>query len=934
MITLATPGSRRAVALAFAFAILATAVSFAPASASAAIKLESFEYQTTEQNGSALLRAGAHPDQTVVSFKFEKDSLGRAVESPKDIAVDLPPGSVGSPASLPTCTNGQLAFDACPPDTQVGIVSLGVRGAHVVLPVYNLLAPPGILAQFGFHAQTVVIHLTATVHSLPQYGVTITTRQTVQVLPLDEIVNTFWGVPAAPGHDEDRGMCTFVPHGSGCSISAEAEEVAFLTNPSACSSSSLADARVNSWLEPQIIAEGIAGNLGEAGEPLGVVGCAVPDFSPSIEVKPSTEVADSPAGLHVDLHLPQNDDPHQPAEAQLKDATLLLPEGLTVNSASAAGLGACSPAEVGLLSPVGEAKAEFDESSSTCPDSAKLGSVKVVTPLLKQPLEGSMYLAEPHRNPFGSLLGLYAIIEDPLTGVIIKIAGKAEPDPRTGRLSVSFPDAPQLPFEDFDVELLKGSRAALKTPLTCGSNTTESSLVPWTAPEGPERHPADTFKIAAAPGGGSCPTSGDGAPNSPVLTAGTVNPAAGAYSPFRLKFTRADGTQPIQGLEATLPLGLLGRLAGIPYCPDAALAAAASRSGQEELASPSCPAASRVGSVSVGAGAGPTPLYVGGEAYLAGPYKGAPLSLAIVTPAVAGPFDLGTVVVRTALDVDPETTRIHAVSDPIPTILQGIPLDIRSVSVNLDRPDFTLNPTDCEAQSVGATTLSSFGQSATLSTPFAVGGCNALGFRPRLKLSLGGQTRRTGNPAVKAVLTAPEGGANIASTTVILPRSEFIDQSHVGNPCTRVQFAAEACPAKSVLGTAKAWSPLLDRPLTGPVYFRSNGGERKLPDIVADLHGQIHVVLVGFIDSKKVGREGSRVRTRFASVPDAPVSRFELKLKGGKRGLIENSRNLCRARPRASVQMNGQNGRIADSEPRVQTRCKAAKSRGKKSAGK
>jgi hypothetical protein len=917
---------KRAAALALALTALAVSAVVIPASASAAMEVQSFAYETTEPGGSQLLQASKHPVQVVATFDIAKNKEEHPLEDVRDIAVDLPLGAVGSPASIPTCTDAKLLNDACEPAAQVGTVELFFPGtSNVVLStkaaVFNLAPPPGVLAEFGFNIGAAVVHLTATVHSLPDYGITITTRQTPQSAPLIKIVNTFWGVPAAPSHDEDRGICVKFPHGLGCKIPSGADEVPFLSNPSACSPTSLAVSRVNSWLQPETFDENVAGNTDEDDEPLGVVGCDEPDFRPTISVRPTTEAADSPAGLHVNVHLPRNEKPDEPAAAQLKDATIVFPEGLSINPASGAGLEACTAAQVGLTSALGDPDAHFDVSPVSCPDAAKLGTVQIVSPLVPQPLKGAIYLAQPGHNPFGSLVALYIVVEDPQTGVNIKIAGKADLDPQTGRLTTVFPSGPQLPFEDLDVELFKGSRAALKTPLACGSKKSESTLVPWTAPEGETQHPSDSFSVA--PGNSGCVASESAAPNQPTFSAGTINPAAGAFSPFTLRLARKDGSQPIKGLEATLPKGLLGRLAGVPYCSDAALAAAAADSGKAEQASSSCPAASQVGTVNVGAGAGPTPLYVTGKAYLAGPYKGAPLSLAIVTPAVAGPFDLGTVVVRNALNIDPLTTQIHVVSDPIPTILQGIPLDIRSIAVNIDRPSFTLNPTNCEQAQVNGSALSVFDQSASLSSPFAVGGCGALGFKPKLSLSLHGQANRSGNPALTAVLKALPGQANIAKTTVVLPPSQFIDNNHISNPCTRVQFNANACPAKSILGTATAYTPLLDQPLSGPVYFRANGGERELPDLVADLNGQIHVTLVGFIDS--VGKKGSeerRVRTRFENVPDAPISKFVLKLYGGKRGLLENSKNLCKGAGSAKVQMDGQNGKVRDFDSVLTTDCK------------
>jgi hypothetical protein len=326
--------------------------------------------------------------------------------------------------------------------------------------------------------------------------------------------------------------------------------------------------------------------------------------------------------------------------------------------------------------------------------------------------------------------------------------------------------------------------------------------------------------------------------------------------------------------------------------------------------------------VDVGAGAGPTPYYTQGRAYLAGPYKGAPLSLAIVTPATAGPYDLGTVMVRTALYVDPETTRIHAVSDPIPQILQGIPLDVRSIALKMSRPSFTLNPTSCDPMAVTGSATSPFGSSASLSNPFQVGGCSSLAFKPKLSLKLSGGTKRSQNPALKAVLRMPAGGANIAKASVALPHSEFLDQAHIKTICTRVQFAAAQCPPGSVYGKATAISPLLGQPLSGPVYLRSSSNP--LPDLVADLNGQIHVVLVGRIDSIKGG-----IRNSFEAVPDAPVSKFVLEMQGGKKGLLENSTNLCKSVNKATVLFVGLNGKTAVSKPALQVKCPKGKKKGK-----
>jgi hypothetical protein len=688
------------------------------------------------------------------------------------------------------------------------------------------------------------------------------------------------------------------------------ERVPFLSNPTSCAATEFV-ARADTYEDP--------GEIISATAPAPpITDCESVEFSPSLKARPTTDHADSPSGLDVDLTLPQNEGPDERATAALRDATVTLPQGLVVNPSSANGLGSCLPEEVGLTSDIGDTSPSFDLSRPQCPDSSSLGTVEVITPVFDDPLEGSVYLATPNQNPFGSLLTLYLTVEG--HGLHIKLAGEVKTDPKTGRVSTTFTENTQLPVEHLRLSLFSGSFAPLRTPASCGTYKTTSVLTPWSAPEsGPPATPSDTYAISRGAGGGACKAPA----NEPSFEGGTASPIAGAEAPFVFNLTRPDGSQELSSVTVKPPAGLLAKLAGVPYCPEAALAAAAHKTGKAEQSSASCPAASEVGTVTVSAGAGPAPFNAPGKVYLAGPYKGAPLSLAVITPAVAGPFDLGTVVVRNALHVDPTTAEVTAVSDPIPSILEGIPLDIRSIQLKLDRPSFTRNPTSCDPSQVSGSAVSLLGQSAPLLSRFQVGECGRLGFKPKLSLALKGKTKRTGHPAVRAVLKMPKAQANIASTTVVLPQGEFIDQAHISNPCTRVQFAEGACPPNSILGTARAYSPLLDAPLEGPVYFRSNGGERELPDMVADLGGQIHVTLVGFIDSVKVkGTEQSRVRTRFLSVPDAPVSKFSLSLFGGKRGLLQNSVDLCRVGlGDASLSFTAHNGLRRDRDQRIGTSC-------------
>jgi hypothetical protein len=896
----------------------------------------------TEADGSPATAAGSHPSQLTVNLALptKSSSKGNGATnflgvdgSARDIRTTLPKGLVIDPSATPVrCTEAQLQSRSCPNESTLGKANVTVGSGFLLFSsdnLFNLEPPPGAAAEFGFEPLDtgLFVHVLGGLRA-GDYALTGASKEIPSLFnhPLYGVQLQFWGDPSASSHDYVRNGCGVV--GTLCPVPKQ--DAPALSLSTSCSPSLAIETEIDSWGHPgDFLARSapftdLEGNPAEA-----VSGCNAVPFKPTLSVQPTTNLADSPTGLDVDLEIPQSTSLATTATAHLKQAVVTLPEGMAVNPSSANGLQACRPAQIGIDPVTGVADGE----RPSCPDAAKIGTVEVESPLLAEydsenkvqrdgdgaviaePVPGSVYLATPHENPFGSLLAIYIALDDPEHGLVVKLAGKVVADPQTGRLTTTFSDNPQLPVSAFKLRFFGGAGAPLRTPLTCGAKATTSTLTPWSSPEGADVTDSDSFQTSATPGGGPCPTTDGAAPNSPAFSAGTLAPQAGAYSPFVLKLSREDGTQPISAIDTTLPPGLTGKLAGIAYCPEGALADAAAKSGSAEKAGPSCPASSEVGSVVVGAGAGPTPYYTQGKAYLAGPYKGAPLSLAIVTPATAGPYDLGTVVVRTALQVDPETARIRAVSDPIPQILQGIPLDVRSIALKMGRPQFTLNPTSCDPMALTGNAISPFGSSAALTSPFQVGGCGALPFKPKLTLKLSGGTKRGGHPALKAVLTAKPGEANIAKSVVALPKSEFLEQAHIKTICTRVQFAASACPPGSIYGKATAITPLLDQPLSGPVYMRSSSNQ--LPDLVADLNGQIHVALVGRIDSVKGG-----IRTSFESVPDAPVTKFVLQMRGGKKGLLVNSRDICKGTHRASVQMDGQNGKAYDTRPKLKAKCR------------
>jgi hypothetical protein len=906
-----------------------------PAGSQAAFGLKSFGAVAENFDDTTDFQAGSRPHEWTLSFEMNQDGEGVQAKPEgtlRELIVDLPAGMVGNPTAVPRCPAADFEGQnpRCSGNTQIGTVRIRLTEFEntVRLPVYNLTPPNGVPASVGFSIINYNSFQEASLRSEGDYGITVSDITIPTSVEIQSVTETIWGVPADPSHDPQR-FCIVNGIGSeGCA--SDLPPTPFFTMPTSCGEPLETTIHVDSLENPGVL-ESKTVLSEEGGEPAGLSGCNQLEFKPTIASQPTTNLADSPSGLDFTLHQPQNEDPEGLSTAHLKDTTVTLPEGMTLNPSAAAGLDVCTEAQIGLIGTGFAAPnpIHFSKAPQSCPDASKVGTLEVKTPLVKEKLrEGAVYLAKPYANPFGSFLAIYLAIEDEHTGTVAKLAGKVTPDPNTGQLTTTFTNSPQLPLEDVELHFFGGPRAALKTPLTCGAHTTTSTLVPWSTPEGETVHPSDTFQTSVAAGGsGACPTSEAGAPNKPTFSAGTLAPHAGAYSPFVLKIVRGDGSQRLKAIDTTLPKGLTGKLAGVPYCPEAAIAQAKAREapnqGAVEQASPSCPAASEVGAVTVGAGAGITPYYATGHAYLAGPYKGAPLSLAVITPAVAGPFDLGAVVVRTALYVDPETAQIHAVSDPLPQIIQGVPLNVRSIAINLARPSFSLNPTSCDPMQVLGSATAALGASAALSNPFQVGGCKALKFAPKLALSLKGGTKRGSHPALKAVVTYPKstGYANIASAQVTLPHGEFIDQSHFKTICTRVQFQAHSCPKGSIYGRARAFTPLLDKPLSGPVYLRSSSHE--LPDLVVSLSGQVNVVVAGRVDTGK----GGGLRNTFEATPDAPVSKFVLEMQGAKKGLLVNSENICRKEQRAIAHFAAQSGKVFDATPLVANDCKAGKAR-------
>jgi hypothetical protein len=875
-------------------------------------------------------QAGAHPNFTTSftpNWSEVVDGLPLPAAALREIGVDLPPGLSGDALAGPRCAMGSVRREECDEDAAVGVATVVIKGnARKKLLVYDITPYPGEPAAFGFSfGKIAAARLDTSV--LPgsdgEYAVHVSVPDISEKEPILFSSLTLWAVPAlhnGPGPDisntchESAGETTCDTFGGPGGQAASARP--FLRNPTSCAGSPPVGFEMDSWSEPPGVFP-----PGEPSAPFPTqaeCGLLAPLFTPSLTVAPDTSQAGAPAGYAVDLEVPQSQSSQALGTPDLRDARVTLPAGTVASPSSANGLQACSDAQFGI----DESGTVVSNGPASCPQPSQIGTVEIETPLLPKPLQGQVFLGQPQCSPCGASeaeqgkmvrLFLQARYEDG-SYVRIKLAGRTHIDQQTGQLTTVFENNPQQPFEKLTLRLDGGPGAPLANPPVCGTATTTSRLTPWSStPSAPfSAEPSSSFQVEGCP-----------APRfAPSFSAGmTGSIRAGAYSPFVLRLSREDGSQPIHALNVTLPPGLTGRLAGVGECPDAAIEAAKATGGAAQIASPSCPASSELGTVDVGAGPGPDPFHVTGHAYLAGPYRGAPLSMVTITPALAGPFDLGTVVVRAALYVDPETTQVTVKSDPIPTILDGIPLDVRSIAVDISRNQFTLNPTNCSQLAVTATLTSTEGASAPASSPFEAANCANLPFKPQLKISLKGKTTRAQHPALKAVLTMKPGEANIAKAQVTLPHSAFLDQSHIRTVCTRVQFAAKACPAASVYGHATAITPLLDKPLSGPVYLRSSSN--KLPDLVADLNGQIEVTLAGKIDTGK----GGGIRNTFQVVPDAPVSKFVLSMQGGAKGLLVNSENLCspQAKTHAVADFTGQNGKISDTTPTVANSCKSGK---------
>jgi hypothetical protein len=929
-----------------ALAVATLALAAPPAGASFGFKpgAEGLSVVPSQEGGTPATRAGSHPQtlRTEINFNLGPESPGQpgvpfSDGDLKDLEIDLPPGLIENPSAVPQCplaafhTPRQSPFEAslsgesCSDRSQIGTVEVRSSfggGITRTFGVFNLDPPPGAPSEFGFNPYGAPITFVPHVRQADgEYGLALVARNISQLIDFSGFTLNIWGAPWNVGHNAQRGNCLNEAEPSfgwaKCSVGPPELDanrpLAYLTLPTACEAPLTFTVSTTSWQGPTApVTRSVAGQSLED--------CDELEFQPFPRAGVSDPRASSPSGYDFELDVLNGGflDPTRRAPSPVEKAAVRLPEGMTINPSVGAGLGVCSPAQYAaetVVSPPG----------AGCPNAAKIGDFTVRSPLFEKTVEGALFLAAPRDNPFGTLLGVYMVAKNPERGILVKVAGRLDADPTSGRLTATFDNLPQLPYTDLRVHFREGQRSPLATPAACGSFFTEADLSPWRSP-GTVRRSALPLTIGAGVGGGPCPSGTP--PFKPGAQAGALNSNAGSYTPFYLHLTRGDTEQEITSYSAKLPPGLTGKIGAIPYCPEAAIAAAKRRGGFEEAAHPSCPAASEIGHTVAGYGLGPALTFAPGGLYLAGPFHGSTFSVVAIDSAIVGPFDLGVIVVRSAIKVDPQSAQVtidSAGSDPIPHIVDGIPIHLRDVRVYISRPNLTLNPTSCERFSVASTLNGSgnrFGDpsddtTATATSPFQAFNCAELGFRPRLSLRLKGGAKRGDYPSLRAEVRPRPGDANIASASVALPPSEFLAQEHIDTICTRGQFAREACPGQSVYGHARAFTPLLDQPLEGNVYLRSS--DNPLPDLVAALRGGgkgIAIDVVGRIDSVKGGLRGT-----FDALPDAPVSKFVMKLRGGKRGLLVNAENVCAAPQLGSARFVGKNNLGERLRPRLAYQC-------------
>jgi hypothetical protein len=930
----------RAVSLSSAYTVSSAPTSFG---------IQHLEVRPENEGGEVDTQAGDHAFQFTTSFRLNEvlefnPRFGQQRSVPallKDANVRLPPGMIGNPQAVEQCssvafsTTGEQNVDLCPRSTVIGVATVTLNEpnqAGVVtraVPVFNLVPALGEPARFGFYVLKDIVILDTTVRTGSDYGVTVNVNSASQVAKVLSSQVTIWGVPGDPRHDASRGWeCVAggenLTENERLSSCPENNPSPFLTLPTLCSSELSTTALVDSWPEP--------GARLPNGEPdptdprwktatdasPAQGGCAALPFEPSISLAPDTQTGSTPAGLKVNVDVPQGPtlSASSLAEATVKSTTVSLPVGMELNAGAADGLATCSAAQVGFTGANEATQTSNDEFSSAeaeCPDAAKVGTVRVTTPLLPNKLEGSAYLGQQNTNPFQPPLVLYLIARDKVSGVLVKLAGHVTPDPSTGQLVSVFEGTPPLPFEDLEVNFFSGPRASVSTPSACGNYTTTTSILPWSADT--PASPSSSFAITSGPGGASCATP---LPFGPGLVAGSTSLNPGAFTAFTTDISRPDGQQTLNTVAVQLPPGLAAILASVTPCPE------------PQASQGTCGPDSLIGHATTSAGYGSDPITLGGDVFITGPYKGAPFGLSIVTQAIAGPFNLGTVVVRSTISVDPYTAAVTIASDPLPTRLKGVPTQIKHIRVTVDRPNFQFNPTTCAVQNITASFTGIEGGSSSASSPFQVDHCASLPFGPKLTATAGGQASKLNGASLNVNVTSGGlGQANIRKVFLTLPKALPSRLTTIQKACTDAIFNANPanCNEGSVIGNATIHTPVLKSPLSGPAYLVSHGNAA-FPDVEFVLQGEgITLILDGKTDIKK-----GVTYSRFESTPDAPFTTFETKLPTGPHSALtanvpeSEHYSLCKTKLVMPTEITAQNGAVIKQETKIGlTGCVAGK---------
>ncbi len=893
-----------------------------------------FDVEATNADGSIDTQAGSHPFELTTSFRLNAtvDSLGKTIPDGgdlKDARVDLPAGLVGSATAVPQCSSELLTTlnaerrASCSDASQVGLVGLTLSNSPTAdyYPLYNITPPPGTPAEFAFDVDGVPVRLLPSIRTGSDYGISVESSDTTQVVSTYAVTVTFWGVPAASSHDGMRGTCL---GNGGESCPTGVSPVPLLTLPTSCTGPLTTTIRADSWQEPIANLEQWASDTSvshnRAGSSVGMDGCNKLNFEPLITVSPDTSQADTPTGLTVDVKpsLAGLLDGNGLSSADIKKTTVTLPAGVAINPGQAAGLQACQSSQENI----------GKEEAPACPLASRVGTDEIETPLLKDTLKGNVYVLAQSNGQPGEPLNLQSnpptlqlLVAASADGVNVKVVGDVHLDRATGRLTTTFSNVPQVPFSDFRLAFSGGAQAGLVTPVTCGTYTTSADFTPWSTPFHGDAITGDSFAVQSGPGNSPCVSS---LPFAPSLIAGSTTDQAGGYTDFSLLLQRGDGQQRVSSLQFKTPAGLLAMISKVPLC------------GEPQAALGTCSAASQIGHTVVEAGPGPYPLVVPepgqppAPIYLTGPYRGAPYGLSIVVPVVAGPFNLGTVVVRAAIDADPRTAQLTITTDPLPSILDGIPADLRTIDTVIDRKGFMFNPTSCSPQSFGGTAFSAEGATAAISSRFQVGSCQSLKFKPDLRVSTAAMTSRKGGASLDVKLvypTVPLGNnqasqqSNLASVKVDLPKQLPSRLTTLQKACTAAVFDANpaACPPASIVGHATALTPILPGAISGPAFFVSHGGEA-FPDLVVVLQGDgVTVDLVGATSVRKAVTSST-----FKTIPDAPISSFELTLPEGRYSALTTAYlpakahgSLCNTKLTMPTTLTAQDGAVIEQSTRI-----------------